>query len=165
MDRLYSVLETTWGYMAAVWSDRGLWELSFPRHDVAAAVAEAHATDLAEAHGHRLVPELKNELRRYFQGFPVEFGVPVDWRGYTPFRQAALAYTARIPYGQVETYGNIAAAIGHSGAARAVGGAMHSNRTPIVVPCHRVIGAGGSLTGFGGGLDMKQALLLLERGG
>ncbi len=163
MDKLYSVLETSWGYVVAVWTDGGLWEMSFPRPTVAEAVEDAHATELVEAHKHLLVSELSQELRSYFNGFPIVFGVPIDWRGYTPFRAAALKHTAAIPYGQVETYGHIAKAIGQPQGARAVGGAMHSNRTPIVVPCHRVIGASGALTGFGGGLNMKKALLLLEK--
>ena len=74
-----------------------------------------------------------------------------------------MKFTAAIPHGQIATYGRIAAAIGHPGAARAVGGAMHANRTPIVVPCHRVVGADGALTGFGGGLTLKQELLELEK--
>ena len=92
----------------------------------------------------------------------MEFGVPVDWRGYTPFQASVLQYTAGIAYGEKTTYGAIAQALGRPKAARAVGGSLHINRTPIVVPCHRVVGASGSLTGFAGGLDMKKALLLLE---
>jgi len=88
--------------------------------------------------------------------------VPIDWRCYSPFQTAALKYTAAIPYGTTVSYQTVAQAVGSPKAARAVGGAMHSNRTPLVVPCHRVVGSNGSLTGFGGGLDMKKALLLLE---
>jgi len=67
-----------------------------------------------------------------------------------------------VPYGRVTTYGALAARVGRPRAARAVGGAMHSNPIPIVLPCHRVIGASGSLTGYGGGLERKRALLELE---
>lgn len=163
MDKLVSILETPWGYTAAVWSDLGLWALSFPRSSAEEAVTDAHASGLAEDQEHPLAGQLTMELRSYFKGFPVSFGVPIDWRGYTPFRLAALRHTAAIPYGEVQTYGQIAQAIGNSKGARAVGGAMHNNRTPIVVPCHRVVGSNGDLTGFGGGLEMKQALLLLEK--
>jgi methylated-DNA-[protein]-cysteine S-methyltransferase len=69
----------------------------------------------------------------------------------------------RIPYGEVKTYGEIAHEVGRPRAARAVGGACHANPIAIIVPCHRVVGAGGALTGFGGGLDVKERLLALER--
>jgi len=105
---------------------------------------------------------LSRELKLFFAGERVDFAVPVDWAGYTPFQAAVLRYTAAIPYGVVAGYGQVAAAIGSPRAARAVGGALHINRTPVVVPCHRVVGADGRLVGFGGGLERKKALLNLE---
>ncbi|SDF59989.1 methylated-DNA--[protein]-cysteine S-methyltransferase [Sporomusa acidovorans] len=164
----YSVLRTKWGEVAAVWSDAGLWELGFPRPDEAAALADIFAKTITPfSQGQEAwswSAQLDNELRQYFLGFPVTFSVPVDWRFYSPFRTAVLKYTAAIPYGVTVSYQDVAQAVGHPHAARAVGGAVHNNRTPLVVPCHRVVGANGSLTGFGGGLDMKRALLLLEQG-
>lgn len=163
MAKEYSLFQTDWGYMAAVWSDFGLWELSFPRPTQDEAMADIKTTDLVLVNEHACLPQLVDELKLYFQGFTVEFGVPVDWRGYTQFQAAVLRHTSAIAYGQVLTYGEVAQAVGSPKAARAVGGALHINRTPLVVPCHRVIGSNGSLTGFGGGLDMKKALLLLEQ--
>ncbi len=159
----YSLIHTDWGVVAAVWSDQGLWRMSFPRPEAVLAQADAAKADLPIIEEGEWPDLLARELRMYFRGAPLQFTVPVDWRQYTPFRAAVLRYTTAIPYGTVSTYGETARAAGHPGAARAAGGALHSNRTPIVVPCHRVVGADGSLTGFGGGLDMKQALLLLEK--
>lgn len=162
----YNVIMTSWGQVAAVWSDMGLWELGFPRPEENAAFADIHAKKIsvltADQEACLWSEQLAEELRLYFQGFPVAFGVPVDWRFYSLFQKAVLTYTAAIPYGATVSYQTVAKVVGSPKAARAVGGAMHSNRTPLVVPCHRVIGASGSLTGFGGGLDMKKALLLLE---
>lgn len=164
MKKVYNVLSTRWGFVAAVWSERGLWELTFPRRSAAEALGDLTTSDVEEATVGAMADELAKELKLYYSGYRVDFGVPVDWRGYTPFQTAVLKYTAGIPYGEVTTYGQLAAAVGSPQAARAVGGALHINRTPVVVPCHRVVGAGGSLTGFGGGLDLKKALLLLEEG-
>ncbi|HWR38785.1 MAG TPA: MGMT family protein [Patescibacteria group bacterium] len=160
-----ALLKTDWGTVASVWSETGLWELSFPREDTAAALADIQVVDVREA----AEPQdewpavLEKELQLYFRGFPADFsGIPLDWRHYTPFQAAVLRHTQAIPSGTVATYGQVAREVGYPRAARAVGGALHINRTPLVIPCHRVIGSGGALTGFGGGLEMKQALLLLE---
>ena len=157
MEKFVTVLNTQWGYMKATWTDLGLWELEFPEKDKP-EIGEASVDSRIAAWSE----ELCKELNQYWKGFFVEFGVPVDWRGYTPFQASVLQYTAGIAYGEKTTYGAIAQALGRPKAARAVGGSLHINRTPIVVPCHRVVGASGSLTGFAGGLDMKKALLLLE---
>ncbi len=160
----YSILETDWGPVAAVWSEGGLWALSFPRATAAEALASLKAGMADAAEGYPAWADaLGGELKRYFAGEKLAFTVPVDWGGYTPFQAAVLRHTAAIPYGVVEGYGQVARAIGHPKAARAVGGALHINRTPVVVPCHRVVGADGSLVGFGGGLDRKKALLELEQ--
>lgn len=82
----------------------------------------------------------------------------------TPFQMAVWRVTRAIPRGETRTYGQLAAQIGHPGSARAVGAAEGANPVPIVVPCHRVVGANGDLTGFGGGLALKRRLLELERG-
>ncbi|WP_094603779.1 Methylated-DNA--protein-cysteine methyltransferase [Sporomusa silvacetica DSM 10669] len=162
----YNVIKTSWGQVVAVWSDIGLWELGFPRPEERTAFDDIRSKKISTlAEGQEAClwsKQLTEELCLYFQGFPVAFGVPVDWRFYSPFQKAVLTYTATIPYGGTVRYQAVAQAVGSPKAARAVGGAMHNNRTPLVVPCHRVVGARGSLTGFGGGLDMKKALLLLE---
>jgi len=163
MERKYSIFTTGWGKVAAVWSAAGLWALAFPQATPEEARASLKADASGATEGYPVwAAGLDGELRRYFAGEKLDFSVPVDWGGYTPFQAAVLRYTATIPYGMVAAYGQVAAAIGHPRAARAVGGALHINRTPVVVPCHRVIGAGGALVGFGGGLDRKKALLDLE---
>ena len=103
------------------------------------------------------------ELDAYFRGDLQRFSVPVDLRG-TPFQRQVWEALCRIPYGKTITYGELARSIDRPKAARAVGRAIGSNPVSIAVPCHRVIGASGSLTGYGGGLHRKDALLTLERG-
>ena len=102
------------------------------------------------------------ELRRYLAGEHVQFACPLDLHG-TPFQVAVWKEMFRIPYGETRSYRELANAIGRPGAARAVGAASAANPTAIIVPCHRVIGSNGGLTGYGGGLPMKEWLLALER--
>ena len=102
------------------------------------------------------------QLREYLAGRRTGFDLQVDLSSVTPFRRAVLTECARIPRGQIATYGELAKRVGRPTAFRAVGNAMHTNPIPIVIPCHRVVGANGSLTGFGGGLDVKRRLLELE---
>lgn len=102
------------------------------------------------------------QLTAYFAGELTDFTVPVEMRGGSEFERAVWAEIAKIPYGEMVTYGAIATALGDPGAARAVGTACNHNPVPIIVPCHRVVGAGGKMVGFGGGLDRKRRLLELE---
>ncbi len=101
------------------------------------------------------------QLREYFSGSRRAFDLPLDVHG-TAFQRTVWDKIARIPYGATTTYGKIAQGIGKPKSARAVGAANGANPLPIIIPCHRVIGANGSLTGYGGGLEMKAALLRLE---
>jgi methylated-DNA-[protein]-cysteine S-methyltransferase len=101
------------------------------------------------------------QLDEYFAGRRTRFDLPLGPQG-TPFQQAVWRALTRIPYGATASYGDIARAIGKPAASRAIGGANHRNPIAIVIPCHRVIGADGSMTGYGGGLDRKQRLLALE---
>ena len=101
------------------------------------------------------------QLREYFSRIRREFELPLQVQG-TPFQKAVWAQISRIPYGATTTYGEIARAVGRPKAARAVGAAVGANPLSIFIPCHRVVGADGSLTGYGGGLEMKAALLQLE---
>lgn len=103
------------------------------------------------------------QLGEYFAGERTSFDLPLAPVG-TPFEQRVWEELRQIPYGETTSYGELAARIGEPGAARAVGRANGRNPIPVIVPCHRVIGADGSLTGFGGGLECKRALLDLERG-
>ena len=101
------------------------------------------------------------QLEEYFRGLRRQFELDVNPTG-TPFQLEVLDALATIPYGETRSYGEIATQIGRPGAVRAVGAANGRNPLPIVLPCHRVIGADGSLTGFGGGLETKRYLLDLE---
>jgi methylated-DNA-[protein]-cysteine S-methyltransferase len=102
------------------------------------------------------------QLDDYFQGRPIVFDMPLALRG-TPFQCAVWDALRAIPYGQTIAYGELARRIGRPRSIRAVGAAVGRNPISIIIPCHRVIGANGSLTGYAGGLDRKQALLELEK--
>ena len=104
----------------------------------------------------------KAQLTEYFAGTRTAFDLPLAASG-TPFQKTVWAELVRIPYGKTFSYGELAARIGNPKASRAVGLANGKNPLSIVVPCHRVIGASGKLTGYGGGLERKEALLALER--
>ncbi|MFE6194409.1 methylated-DNA--[protein]-cysteine S-methyltransferase [Streptomyces sp. NPDC057838] len=107
--------------------------------------------------------ETEEQLKAYFAGELREFTVPLRLTG-TPFQRLVWEELRRIPYGETRTYGRLAAALGSPTASRAVGLANGRNPVGIIVPCHRVIGANGGLTGYGGGLERKQRLLDFERG-
>ncbi|MEU5593152.1 methylated-DNA--[protein]-cysteine S-methyltransferase [Streptomyces sp. NPDC020298] len=110
-----------------------------------------------------LFAEAQDQLKAYFAGELKDFSLELRLNG-TPFQQSVWDQLRRIPYGETRSYGELADALGNRGASRAVGLANGRNPIGIIVPCHRVIGAGGSLTGYGGGLDRKQRLLDFERG-
>ena len=109
-----------------------------------------------------LLQEAEEQLNEYFAGVRREVDLPLAPAG-TPFQQAVWQQLLQIPYGEVRTYGQIAAALGRPKASRAVGGACHRNPLAIFIPCHRVVGTDGFLTGYAGGVDLKQYLLELEK--
>ena len=109
-----------------------------------------------------LLSRTAKQLEEYFQGKRKNFNIPIKQKG-TPFQQRVWKALQEIPYGEVTTYGEIAEKIGSPKAARAVGMANHNNNIPIIIPCHRVIGANGKLVGYALGLEMKQWLLNLEK--
>ena len=111
--------------------------------------------------GNPLLTEAARQLRAYFAGALREFSLPLDLQG-TEFQKRVWGQLAAIPYGETRSYLQIAQALGSPRAVRAVGAANGANPVPIVVPCHRVIGARGKLVGYGGGLAMKKRLLELE---
>ena len=113
-------------------------------------------------HETELLRKAAEQLREYLRGERKMFDLPLAPEG-TAFQKAVWSALQEIPYGQTRSYGEIAAQIGRPKACRAVGMANHCNPIPIFIPCHRVIGADGSLTGYGGGLDIKRTLLALER--
>ncbi|MFF7593750.1 methylated-DNA--[protein]-cysteine S-methyltransferase [Streptomyces mirabilis] len=107
--------------------------------------------------------EVTHQLKAYFEGELKEFTLELRMSG-TPFQRSVWDQLRRIPYGETRSYGELAEALGNAGASRAVGLANGKNPIGIIVPCHRVVGANGSLTGYGGGLDRKQRLLDFESG-
>ena len=107
------------------------------------------------------ISKAKKWLDIYFAGQQPDFMPPLHLSG-SPFQLSVWELLRQIPYGSVVTYGELARRVGNARGSRAVGGANHHNPISIIIPCHRVIGADGSLTGYGGGLDMKEALLRLE---
>lgn len=119
--------------------------------------------DMAQEQETALLREAAAQIRAYFAGSLRQFSLPLAPRG-TPFRQQVWQALVAIPYGQTRSYGQIAADIGKAKAARAVGSANHHNPIAIIIPCHRVVGADGRLTGYAGGLSLKEQLLLLEKG-
>ena len=108
-----------------------------------------------------LLERAARQLDEYFAGKRTSFDLPLEPVG-TPYRMQVWQALQQIPYGQTETYGELARRTGNPKASRAVGGANHHNPIPIIIPCHRVIGTGGKLTGYGGGLERKEFLLALE---
>ena len=127
----------------------------------AARAAACEPLDLEERSS-EVLERTREQLEEYFAGRRQQFDLPLDPRG-TDFQRRVWQRLRSIAYGETTTYGALARELGDPGASRAVGLANGSNPLPIVIPCHRVIGADGSLTGFGGGLPVKQALLELER--
>ena len=153
----YAVIDTPLDRLGVAWSAAGLRRIWFYCADSAPPVP---------AEWHRLAEPAfgaGEQLAAYFSGERVDFDLPLDARG-TPFQQRVWQALTEIPYGGTSTYGEIARRLGRPRSARAVGGANHRNPLPVVVPCHRVIGAGGSLTGYAGGLRIKRFLLDLEAG-
>ena len=109
-----------------------------------------------------LIRECFNQLKEYFQGTRREFTIPIEAEG-SEFQKKVWKALLDIPYGQTRTYKEIAIAIGNEKACRAVGMANNRNPISIIIPCHRVIGANGKLVGYGGGLDIKEKLLNIEK--
>lgn len=147
----------------AVDESGALMRLHFVESDHGAAMEE----DL-EYEGYALVVDesrtagVRGELSEYAAGRRTTFGVPLAFRG-SEWQKAVWRELTRIPYGETRSYGEIADSLGRPGAARAVGRANSSNRLPVVVPCHRVVAADGTLGGFNGGLHLKERLLEHER--
>jgi methylated-DNA-[protein]-cysteine S-methyltransferase len=156
--------QTALGWVGIAWSTRGLVGLTLPQPTEAGAVAQlpAGSSPAVETVPGLDVGALIDKLRRYFEGEEVVFDEPLDPGIGTPFQQQVWAITRAIPRGQTRTYGDIAREAGSPGAARAVGQSMAHNPWPVVIPCHRVVGHDGRLTGFGGGLPMKQHMLDME---
>jgi len=150
----YSYIESPVGTLLLTGDGTRLNEILFPNKDRRPdAAAEKHVEPFRE---------VTRQLAAYFEGTLKEFDLELAPQG-TPFQLQVWEELQRIPYGETISYGELAQRMGNPSASRAVGAANGRNPIPIVIPCHRVIGAGGSLTGFGGGLATKRALLELEQ--
>lgn len=146
----WTVLDSPIGELSVAVDDTAVCGLHFGRVESAGPAEE------------ELAGRAVSELGAYFAGELTEFTVPVAVRRGSEFERAVWQEMTRIPYGETLTYGEVARTLGDPGAARAVGVACNRNPIPVIVPCHRIVGAGGKLVGFGGGLPRKVHLLELE---
>lgn len=163
----YGLTDTAFGSMLVAVDEGRLIALKFgvDERRTPAAVEELYRElrgAFALERGDAKVRPVAKQLRDYLAGKRTAFDLEFDVSWVKGFRREVLLECARIPRGEVATYGELARRAGRPGAARAVGNTMRTNPIPIVIPCHRVVASGGSLGGFGGGLDMKQRLLTLE---
>jgi O-6-methylguanine DNA methyltransferase len=155
---------TCFGWMGVVGSTRGLKKIIFPKESresvIDLATVEYPVTCSISTDYLRDLPE---RLTSYLEGKQINFFDVLDMTGSTAFQRKVWEAARKIPYGETTSYGFLARSIGHVGGARAVGHALGKNPFPIVVPCHRIIGKNGDLTGFAGGLELKESLLKLEK--
>lgn len=158
MTLAYTIIPSPVGALKLVASDRGLtailWECDAESDRVKLGA-------MTEDAGHPLLVEAARQIGEYFAGERTAFDVPLDFRG-TDFQKSVWAALLAIPFGETRSYGEIARAVGRPTAFRAVGAANGKNPISIIAPCHRVIGTGGALTGFAGGLEAKALLLRIE---
>lgn len=149
-----SAFETPYGVFAVEANDSALVRLHFPGYIPADFVSDPEPSDI--------LSRARWEVLEYIAGERRRFDIPLDPPG-SPFQHKVWNCLLALKYGEVVTYGEVAKATGNSGAARAVGTACRNNPIPLCIPCHRVIGANGKLTGFhGGGLELKKRLIELE---
>jgi methylated-DNA-[protein]-cysteine S-methyltransferase len=161
LDVAYAELDSPLGLLSLFVTPRGLVRLAYgPAEDELEEIAERLSPRIVAAP--ERTDELRRELEDYFAGARRGFEAAVDWSLVRGFATAVLQATARIPFGAVSSYREIAGEAGSPNAYRAAGNALGSNPVPIVVPCHRVLHAGGGLGGYTGGLDRKRFLLHLE---
>ncbi len=167
VDVAYAPVDSPIGRLTVAATGKGLVRVMFEKED-----ADRSLQEIADRISPRVLEAparldtVRRELDEYFEGARQEFDLPLDWSlVVSPFKLAVLEHTATIPFGVIETYKQVATAAGNDRAMRAAGGALGSNPIPVVVPCHRVIGANGSLTGYGGGIEIKKYLLALEGAG
>jgi methylated-DNA-[protein]-cysteine S-methyltransferase len=157
VDVRYEVVASPVGDLHVAATGRGLCRISYDGADWEERLARGFGVRVLRSP----LDDVRRELDEYFDGRRREFDLPLDLR-VAPFPADVLRELARVPYGRTDTYGKLAARAGRPKAARAVGTIMNRNPIPIVLPCHRIVGANGALTGYAGGLDVKRRLLELE---
>ena len=162
LDVTWELADTPLGTLLLARTERGLCRIGYdPEPDRAAeALARAFGQRVLRVPG--ALDDARRQLDEYFEGRRQTFELELDLGLSRDFSRRVLLELARVPYGEVTTYGALASRAGRPRAARAVGTVMNRNPIPIVLPCHRVVGASGSLVGYGGGIERKQALLRLE---
>jgi methylated-DNA-[protein]-cysteine S-methyltransferase len=158
----FDLVDTPIGQLLVAVSDRGLASISYDLDAEGQLERFARIAGPCVLRSPRTVDVARRELDEYFEGRRRAFDLTLDLRALPAFTVSVLSELARVPYGETTTYGELAQRVGHPRAARAVGTVMNRNRIPIVLPCHRVVGANGSLVGYAGGLERKSALLRLE---
>ena len=163
VDVAYTTIDSPVGELIVAATKRGLVRVGFPTErpdDVVEELADLLSPRVLEAPAR--LDEVRRELDEYFEGKRTHFEIPVDMALTRGFTRKVLRAAARIPFGSVSTYRDVARRAGNERAYRAAGNALGSNPIPIVVPCHRVLHSTGGLGGYGGGLDVKRYLLRLE---
>ena len=163
LDVAYATVDSPFGTLLIAGTGRGIVKVAFPNQptdEVLEELAAAVSPRVLESPAR--LDDVRRELDDYFEGRLDRFGVPLDWRLARGFQTKVLRATASIPYGETRSYGDVAAKAGNPRAFRAAGTALGRNPLPPIVPCHRVIQAGGSIGNYGGGPKMKEALLRLE---
>lgn len=164
-DVAYTVLDSPIGMLIAAATPAGLVRLAYEDWN---GGLDPVLEDLSRRLSPRVLEDrrrldpVRRELDEYFNNARTTFDVPIDWTLYSDFGRRVLQATAAIPFGHTATYGDMAARAGNPKASRAAGRALGANAIPIIVPCHRVIGTSGKLTGYTGGMHRKEALLRLE---
>jgi methylated-DNA-[protein]-cysteine S-methyltransferase len=158
----YCAVATPIGRVLVAATAAGLVRVSFRRSEATFAAELRRQLGVDVVRSAQRTAGVVHQLRAYFAGERQAFDVQVDLRHLTPFQRRVLAATARVPAGEVVSYGDIARRIGRPGGGRAVGQALTRNPVPIVIPCHRVVAAGGRIGGYAGGLAIKRKLLRLE---
>jgi len=158
----FDVVESPVGELLLAVSEQGLACISYDPEPEEQLERLARIAGPCVLRSPRSVDDARRELDQYFAGRRRVFDLTLDLRGLPPFTVSVLRELALVPYGETTTYGALASRVGRPRAARAVGTVMNRNRIPIVLPCHRVVGAGGDLVGYAGGLERKTALLTLE---
>ena len=164
MERSFILFRTKLGWMGLVGSERGVERIYLPepsREDLRQRIGKQFP-DSRE--GGPFLEQAKEEILEYFEGRRTRFAMPLDLSSATPFQRKAYQLMLAIPFGKVHTYRWLAEKMGNPTGLRAVGNANGKNRWPLVVPCHRIVGSDGRLTGFSapGGLKLKAELLKLE---
>ncbi|HEV8460439.1 MAG TPA: methylated-DNA--[protein]-cysteine S-methyltransferase [Gaiellaceae bacterium] len=157
VDVRFDELDSPVGPLFVAATDRGLCRISYFPDGMEEQIARTFGVRVLRSP----LDDVRRELDEYFDGKRREFDLPLDLR-VAPFYADVLRELAQVPYGHTDTYGALAKRAGKPKAARAVGTVMNRNPIPIVLPCHRIVGANGALTGYAGGLDVKRHLLQLE---